>query len=191
MSRHDELYPLILVEAPGCPEPTIDAAINRACWEFCEHSLAWQEDLDAVPVRAGTDVYEFDIPSQSLLVAIVSAKLDGSTIDAGRSYSLPTWLEVRLHPTPGGDGSLALRAALKPALNASSLPGILTTRYADAVAEGAKSRIKRMVGKAWSDPAGAAVCDQEFRRLTAEARIASEVNRVRGPVSVRPRAFGG
>jgi hypothetical protein len=197
MAKHEAVYPLILPEAPGCPDPTVDTAINRACWEFCEGSLAWQEPLDEISVKAGTDTYEFDIPSGSVLVVLTRVALNGVGIEPigvgnprSFGYSMPTWLEVRLHPAPSNDSILTMTAALKPVLNTTSLPEILTARYADAIAEGAKSYLKRMPGQAWSDPGGATASYQVFKQLTVAARISSEAGRMRGNMSVRPRVFG-
>lgn len=199
---HEDLYPLIIPEVLGAPTMSVDLAINKAAWEFCQDSLAWQVDLDPITVRAGKDIYDLELTCDALLVVMTSVKLDGReqagicTGKQGQNSSATghqaplSWVEVQLFQTPAQAGSLSVRVALKPKMTSDNLPCILTERYCDVLAEGAKAQLKRMTNKAWSDPQGAVACYQMFRRLTNEARISAEVERTRGPLRVTPLRFG-
>lgn len=207
MASHEDIYPLILAEAPGCPLPLVDLNINRAAREFCEKSATWVEDLDAITTKAGTWLYDLDVPNEAALLAVLNVRM--ATADLCPSASIRDPLrwdsasgppriyglrqasrELMLYPTPVGEEPLWVRVQLQPTLNANSLTDILVDRYAEALAEGVKSLIKRMPNQPWSDPAGAQLSYQLFQQHISSARIDAEIGSVAQSLSVTPRAFG-
>lgn len=206
MAAHAALYPWILPAAPGCPQPTVDLAINRASAEFCDASRAWEEALDPLTLIAGVDAYEIDLPADAVLVCVRSARLDGHPLRLAQSWAalpdangqpgLPACAAVRgaelvLAPPPSASGGvLRLIATLRPSFAATSLPEVLVERHALAVAHGAKAFLKEMSGTPWFDPTGYAVARQSFEQAIARARIQQEHGFVGGSLSVTPRPLG-
>lgn len=206
MAKHEALFPLILVELPGCPDLTIRTAINRAAIEFCRKSKAWIEPLDPVGLTPGQAEYEIDLPAGSALVVIEEARIGDRVLTPaieaqihgswGRGDGDPTSYACRtnglllLDKRPVERGAVSLTAALSPTLSATSLPDLLVDRHYEAICEGAKAILKRIPGQAWSDPAGAAAAYSLFADKTAEARIHVEHGFARGSMRVTARAFG-
>lgn len=208
MAKHEDLYPLILVEAPGCPLPLVQHALNRAAIDFCRLSLAWQEELDAIALRPGVWRYDLDAPAQAQIVVLQSVKLGTRDLvgvaDARNATNwgvasgepvryglLPGWNEIAVDPAPAEAASLTLTAALAPNLTATSLPDLLVDRHFEAISEGAKAVLKRMPNQAWSDPATAQLHAAVAAKGAHDARVANEYGRVVGSLSVTPRRFGG
>lgn len=208
MAKHEDLYPLILVEAPGCPIPLVQHAINRAAIEFCRLSLAWQEDLDAIGLRAGVWRYDLDVPTQSQLVVLQSVcigtrdlvgvadprgamKWGVSKGEPSHYALLPNFIEIAVDPTPVAVATLTLSAALAPTLAATTLPDLLVDRHFEAISEGAKAVLKRMPNQAWSDPASAQMHAALAAKAAHDARASNEYGRVVGSLSVTSRRFGG
>lgn len=208
MAAHDDILPLVLVDAPGCPEQVAVLALNRAAAEFCSRSLVLQEYLDPVAVVPGEWRYELYLPARMTLAVLQSVRLDGRELtpvnDArgrrqwGEHHGPPThyglltgWREIALDPTPQAAGELTLLAALAPALTATSLPDLVVNRHFEALIAGAMAHIKQMPNQAWSDPHGSQIALGRFRQLIDEARIENEYGRAIGSLRVTPRRFGG
>lgn len=205
---HEAFYPMLLAELPGCPLPLVRSALNRSAAEFCAASLAWQEDLDPIQVATGIAEYELDLPADSQLVVIRKGELkingrpllpisNASAVNPSVTGSPTHYFQrgygaVGLYPNPSDATGLLMtvRAVLKPTATASSLPAILADRYYEGVSEGAKAILKRMPGKAWSDPAGAALSYQLQKTEAAKARISNEAGFVAGSMSMTPRKYG-
>lgn len=206
MAKHDDFYSLMLAEMPGCPLVMVKSALTRSALDFCRLSMAWQEDLDPIQVKAGVAQYELDLPSGALLVVVTEARIGSVALatvskpeadrwrDEGQpfAYSMPSHTVMELYPQPHEDGTdpLVVQVALSPTLDATTLPDILAERYFEAVAEGAKAILKRMPNQPWTDIQGAVFAQQISAVRTAEARIEREFGRVRGDMAVTPRAFG-
>lgn len=206
MAKHDDFYPLILAEIPACPLMMVKNAITRAAMDFCRSSIVWRETLDPIAIKQGVDLYDLDLPTDSMLVVVMSAKMGGITLttvskpssvrwpDEGQpyAYSMPSHQAIQVHPMPyrDEDDPLVLEVALMPTLTAGTLPDILADRYFEAIGEGAKSILKRMPNQPWTDVQGAMFAQQIFSVRTSEARIEREFGNVRGSMQVTPRAFG-
>lgn len=209
MASLADFYPLILPECMGAPLPAVDSAIVRAAIRFCEQSLVWDVELD--PIRPGSGVadYDLDLPRDSALVNLTEVKLDGTPLrpiaslasyassgdgSAPIGYMQPTMTEIRLVPTPPagyGDHRLTVRAALKPDRNPNSIDDSLFNEWADGIAAGARSTLKRQPGKAWTDLQGATIDASEFATEVLQARSRALHGHVRGSLSIRPVTLGG
>lgn len=190
MAKHDDFYPLLLVELPGCPIPTIKLALNRSASRFCEKSKAWREKLDPITAVVGTTEYEIDLlPADSRLILIDQVWLDGREMDPSL-YEKSTLTLLKLTTAPSAAGTLEVLAVLAPTLDAQSLPDVLADRWYEGVSEGAKAFLKKIPNQPWYDPTGAATAEQLFISKAAEARIESETGFVRGSMRTTPRAFG-
>ena len=203
---HEDFYPLILPDVPGCPLPTLDMAINRAAREFCTRALVWREQAWPVALRAGEWRYDIDPDLDAGVVVLNSVRLDGRLLDpftdpraivpwgsrsgAPGRYAVSADAEqIYLDPTPSEAGQLILNVVLRPLLRATSLPDVLE-RYSEGLAEGVKFRLLRLPNQSWTDSNGSMVALQLFEKAMSEARIETETGHVVGSLRVTPRAFG-
>ena len=203
MVNLESLHPYILPEVIGAPIPAVNLAIIRSAREFCERSLVWEHDIPAVPVASNVGCYQLSLPSADL-IHLTSVKLAGVPVpplaDDSKiemlgctHYMQPDLEHIKLVPTPeigSGYKLLELRAALKPSRNANEISELLFNEWAEAIAFGAMSILKRQ-RQSWSDPQGAIADRQEFERKMSEARNRALHGHVKGSVSVRRIPFGG
>lgn len=56
--------PGILVDVPSCPDIAVEREVRNAAIEFCRRSFAWRQQIDPIPVVAGTGEYSLDSPIQ-------------------------------------------------------------------------------------------------------------------------------
>lgn len=208
----ESFFPYVLPEVIGCPDPTIRSAILMAANEFCRETLAWTEIQDPVALINGEPNYEIDMPSGSFAytvrdVWLGNRRLSPKTMSALQD-AMPQWATstsnepvyynaaperglIRVFPTPANAvGSLVIRAAYVPKLDATTLPDFLGQRYLDTLCSGAKSRLMLLPGQPWSNPQGGVYHLQRFTDGIIAARIEEAHDRVPGTITVRPRAFG-
>jgi len=206
MAHHADFYPLILPAVPGCPEMTVDLAINRAAIDLCEQGRVWEVALDALSLIGGLDAYALDLPTAAVLVCVRNVRLDTRPLQPvtdwqtliGRSAQpgQPTHYAVRgdelvLYPAPSQSGGvLTCSATLKPTFSATTLPDVLLAEHMATVAEGVKSYLKDMTGTAWFDPAGFALANQRFQAGISRARIDIEHGFAAGSLTIAPRRYG-
>lgn len=207
MAKHEDLYPLILPEVPGCPIPTVRMAINRAARELCTQGLAWREDAYNVYLRPDAFEYDMDADCGAEVVVLNSAKIDGRPLSlmtdpralvswgsrtggVQRVAVSPDALRVWVDPMPSDKQVMTLNVALRPSLRATTLPEVIVRRYEEALASGAKWFLMRMPRQTWTDGAAATVAKGEFDMKVGEARVEAETGNVTGSLRVTPRAFG-
>lgn len=208
MAAHEALYPLILPEVPQCPYPTVDTAINRAAQEFCRDSRVW-ETSQAVTLVDGQQTYPLVVPSDADVVSVrrvtfrhiiirpshYATRLLERAESEGQPalYSL-SGEDLTVFPIPNSSvvgEDMAVICHFAPRFNSASIPDVLTQKWAEGVAAGALSILKRMPSKPWTDYPGAGPAHQVFAREKAKARIEQEHGSVTGSLRVTPRKFGG
>lgn len=208
MAAHEALYPLILPEVPQCPYPTVDTAINRAAQEFCRDSRVW-ETSQAVTLVDGQQTYPLVVPSDADVVSvrrvtfrhiIIRPSHDATRLlERAESEGQPALYslsgeDLTVFPIPNSSvvgEDMAVICHFAPRFNSASIPDVLTQKWAEGVAAGALSILKRMPSKPWTDYPGAVPAHQVFAREKAKARIEQEHGAVTGSLRVTPRKFGG
>ena len=150
-------YPDVMVCAPSCPQPLVDQSIRRACVNFFQRTRAWRIWLDSIAANASNQ-YDFDTPSESEIVKVEKATVDGTP------YGVITPNELDKDPTlfqaSAGQGlvsddlrsyrfivplsvgqSIQAYVSLKPTATAQGLPDALASDFYDQICDGAKARI--------------------------------------------------
>lgn len=204
-----QFFPRLIPQVLGCPEPFAAQAVVDAAIEFCEKSLCVQATLDAAPVTAGVSQYEFDLPTQTALVQVLSAicgtrslvPVPSTSVTTAPSLSgTPQYFYTRdvdevltafLFPTPDKSDPLGLtfRVALRPTRVATQLHSSLFDQWADAIVDGAAARIMATAGQPFTNEAKAVVLMQKFRGQVNAARLEALRGRVVSSMSVKMRSF--
>lgn len=208
----DDFLPFMLVDLPGCPDPTAKQALVLAAMEFCRESHCWDEVQDPFSLVAGQRDYDLENPSggECLLVRDVwigARQLRPTTIQE-LQLVIPKWREtttneptyynavidrqqISLYPTPDGasDNQVVIRAVYMPTASATSLPDFLGSRYLEDVVSGAKARLMATPGQTYSKPDAVEFHREKFDHGIARAKSEMMHDRVQGLVTVRPRTF--
>lgn len=207
----DEFLPYVMPDLPGVPLPTLVNELGTVLDEFCRATLCWTETLDPVTMRAGVDVYDFDLPSGALAHVVNAMHCDGQKMTVTDRKTLfretPDWLtrtsispdkyirlstqEFQVVPKPQVDGAQVLvEAVLVPRLPITSLPDAVMKDHLQAIASGVKFRLMAQAGKSWSDPVTAS-----FHKTMHDAKLSDAISlRMHGytvgDVYVKPMRFG-
>lgn len=61
-----DIYPFVLPEVPGVPEPMLDHYIRQTAINFLEESQVWTADVTAIDLVANTGTYSLVSPAQTV-----------------------------------------------------------------------------------------------------------------------------
>lgn len=192
----------------GCPEPLAQQAVLDAAIEFCAGSLAVVEELPVAAVLPGVADYALALPSGTQLAQILRVWCGFSLLEAAPSFTTgpsavtgsPRWystrtvnsvLHLHLMPTPDTttSGGLLVRAATQPTRDATHLAPSLFDRWADAIVNGALSRLHNTPGEPYTNEAKAVMLAQRFKTATSAARIDAMRGRLETSIRITPRSF--
>lgn len=177
MASWDYWFPDVLVHAHAAPEPLVRQVLCRSAREFCRRTHAWMEWLDPSVTRSGDATeYDFDLPSQSELLRIERATLNG------QPFQVQSFRECRSDWTrpPSGDRSLVSRdlstytltgasapgdqiqvqVSLLPSVRATGMPDDLAARHMEAIGAGALKHLLLM--PLYMNEGQAMLCAQMF-----------------------------
>jgi len=147
----------VSVAVPGAPKDIVTDSIKDSIRDFCQSTLLWVKQLDAINIVAGTATYTLTAPAaaQASVVNIDRAEFEGSpmgpesmdvldrsteawrqqTGPASYSYMVDAEKVLRLRyiPTENKTGALVIWAALKPLLTATILPDFLYDEWYECI----------------------------------------------------------
>ena len=201
MKKWDQFFPDLLIDLPGCPNPTIEHALLRAAQQFFSGAHVWKIWLDNTATSLNVTQYDIALEPNSELVRLERATLDGRPIGIKVPESLPADWQTNtagiadciftsdrktlfLLPAKAAGLILRVEATLKPANSATGIEDDLFDQYADTIAMGAKARLMQQLGKPYTNMTDGATYEQRF--MTAIKTI--EFQRFRAFSSTSPRA---
>lgn len=205
MKPIDDLLPLILPRAPGCPEPIALDAIRQAAIEFCERTKLWR-DTDQFYADEFGDIMA---PAQSVIHHIEEARFDGHRLEPiavqelNARYPDYDWktqtgdqpkFVTQLHPdtvkiVPAWTGYLELTLLLKPSNDAQEIPNFIIDQYARTIADGALAEILMIPGAPYTNPQGGAMYSQRFQQRLDALQAMSIKGQQRAPIRTTPSYF--
>jgi len=202
----DDFVPLVAAEAPGAPDPGIEAAVVDAATRFCTEALVWGHSGYAQDIREGQAQYFIPVPSDARIQSVMGVYLNGRRIVVRDEDAYPWGTQakgtphtayltdedrVSLYPVPDADipGGLVVRVALRPKRGAKSLPDVLWSRYQDGIRHGALAILMAQVGQSWSNPGMVDYHANMMRREISRARADRVRGRATGSVEVKRRRF--
>jgi len=186
--------PFVVPEAPGVADLEFLHALRRAVDELCWRAWIWRVDLPDISIVAETNLYTLTLPDGAKLGKVLQATYVDSTIadpydlrevmadeatqmetrwksSQPQGYTLPDARTIRVISTPSNAGTLSLKAALRPTMDATSYPAVLYQDYPEAIAAGTLAVLRAIPGKPYSDNAEAAVSRERFLQLIGQATV--------------------
>jgi hypothetical protein len=184
--------PYVLI--PGAPQIMAIDAIRSALQEFCRETLVWNYTQDAITAYIGEAEYAYEILEETQVVQPLRGWFNGSPIEVKTPAELDAiyrgsnWMTAtggprylvalsrdcaRLVPIPDEKvvAGLVLQVALEPADDATEVDDVLFTRHREAIAHGAKARLKSMTDKPFFDAKGATFEAGKFADKIATEKI--------------------
>lgn len=188
-------YDYYLRDLPGCSSFAAESELRKAAQEYCRKTQIWRVTFDPMFMVTGVDTYEFDITTSQEVHKLLSAKLDGQPITpmlpdsdgefAVRGIKPLSGREFQMFPTPSDGQILVIKAVMYPSNTATGVEDFIYADHAEAIAQGAKARLKAISDKPYSDPAGAAVAEAKFNDAIGNAAFRSAQGFSRAPLRTR------
>ena len=191
----DDLLPFIWPNCLACPRDTVIHHARLAAIEFFESTLVWEVDFDTLLADGYSTDYALPLNDQcevaKLIEVNVKSGADARPVETellsarpGRkalrhgTIGLRAWTEdrrtLRLSSAPIADAEIDVVAALKPSLNAYTMPNEVLAHHAEAIAHGALERIFLMSRVDWRDPGAAADARVRFNSAISSVGHQSE-----------------
>ena len=202
MKTWNQFYDYLLPDVPDCPLVMANLALRIAAQQFCEKTLAWNEQLDANLIIADTLGYDFNILSSQEVVQLRSATIGDSDLPIISERDLPSdWrtngtgrrgcftldrTTFYVVPQATAGDSVQVTVALKPSNTATGIGNDIFSNYVDEIALGAKARLQKTPRKPYTDHTLGANNQVEFDRKCSE--IAWQVAKSFGQTARRTKA---
>lgn len=179
----NDFLPLILPRVKGCPDILATFNTRMAIIELCQKALIWREYQDPITTAALTTAYDFEVPNGQQVFKLLSLTLGGTevsvvdpntgkTMDAlgeTRPYAYGAFSGFELRPAQEAGLQVVTYSVVAPTFTATTIPDSMS-RYMEAIANGALSRILMTNSKEYGDMAGAAVAKALWDDAIAEAK---------------------
>jgi hypothetical protein len=206
----------ILPHVSGCPDVLAQEALLDTAIEFCEKTLVVQQTLDPLPTVSGEVEYTLEAPAHQAVVMPVAAWFNTTMLKPVAANEVrnvqaytnfvsgfelaegdPThyfWVapgSVGMYPIPDAttDGTITVRAALKPTRTATQLEDVLFDDWIDPLVSGTLARLHASKDQIWSSADRSLLRSREFRAGVQRARIEQSMGRIRTTLRVQLRGF--
>jgi len=215
MAQLSDFAPYVLPYVPGCPGPLMEQHVRDTCIDFCMRSNIVQLALDPMDATQGVIENDLDTPNGTVAHVIIEAWINGLELGqfkAGDVLSRPeafneqfagankfggvpravqltpnnTFL-VDVAPAFTLPSAITMKVATKPNRTTTTVDDILL-EYADAIGQGAVSRLMRIPGQAFTSSAWN-IHQTSYESERTRARIRAEKSFGRAASYVRPRRF--
>lgn len=195
MATWASFHPRIMVHVPGCSIPLLDQELRIAASLFFDMTRAWSEWVDPITTREGIAEYDLDAPRGARIVRLERARINGQDltilpfrlVEPGMAGADSRDLQtLRFNTLPAAGLQVEVEASLALLDSATGIPDHLFERYADALADGAVSRIKGIGGYEFSDPAGAIDRNGKFQAAINKHMVRAWKSNTRNTPRQRP-----
>lgn len=179
-------------ELAGCPAELVKKHLRKAAIRFCRESQWFRATLDPVTLLADVTVYELDmLPDDVKLSSIVWMKMEDRLMD-GSEYSITDdgrGIELVSAPAARVINGLEARVVLEPVAGFQTLEKQLVERWGACIGALAKSTLKMIPGKSWTDRQGALLAMQEVQAGLGDARNEAVRERKNGDLKTVRKVF--
>jgi hypothetical protein len=184
-SWYDYLMPVL----PGITTALVDLHLRDIAREYCTQALAWQQPLSPITPQADPDASYYLVPplARTELVRMLKLTVDGDLYWQSIEPQLDprSWYVGVRKPAPkyrsdqppfsiSDDGKYVtftkpvsgvaaiFTAAIRPSIDATTLPDFLLLDQLDAIRCGVLGRLMRMPKKPWTDMGVGAVMNDDY-----------------------------
>lgn len=200
MKAWDQFLKHVMPKVPGCPEPRAEDAIKIAAQRFFSGARVWKSWLAAITTTADTQTYSIPLDTNTELVMLEAATLDGRPIEVRTEEMLPRdWKTypnslgtgvhtedgktIYLLPVQAAGMSLLLQASMRPGDAAEGISDDFFSQYALSISYGAIALLKEDTKTPYSDPDGARGWHDKFNG----EMVTENFRRFRGRSTAMPR----
>lgn len=156
--RLTDLRSRVMPEAPGCPMPLIDRALNQAAREFCDKTGAWTEQQTLTLTDGQSATVTPNACAELTERAPIKVRMNGCTLpqigkpccDTGGYGFYVEGNTITVRPTQRTDQQIEVTFAVRPKLD--EMDAEIVDRHAETLQAGALYALLRMSGRGWANP---------------------------------------
>ena len=190
------------------PTITIQLAYMRAARDFCLHSMWLRRSIPSAAVTIGQPLYNFGADATLEVLQVPAAAIqqqnttwidiypaDQSTFDPNQKNDIPQWFSyvpenmLVLYPTPNYAYNLRVSLICQTAINATTVPNDLISKFNLYLEEGAMSYLYLMDKEPWYNPELAVKAEMKFWEGIGIARSWKDKGNQMASVRATPRTF--
>lgn len=186
---------LPLVRVRRCPSAVILQALRLSCKQFCFDTEIWEESLTKIASVKDQEEYTLTVEYDDVIILrVTEVKLDESTL-LQSLWSVAPGQVLTLDPAPTADDEdIDVKVVYQPTPVCTEVVDWLVSRYGEAIAAGAESRLKRDPENSndpvpWFDPTSAAIAEGKYQDGVASAKADKLVAMQSGEVAVQNMDF--
>lgn len=196
----------------GCPRPTIIQYVRKIAREVCVKTLVYRYEQDPIRLTPGVYEYEYDVPNNTEVCAIIHGAMNGSPIAAVTQSDIhgayPGWpstsVDARgapsfisqfdpdhfvtaLVPNDAITYDVKLFLALKPSLDATGMAEAPFDEVEQLIVHGVLQHLLVLPNKSWTDRELASYHAKQYVYKTALQRAQANIGVGRASLAVRMR----
>lgn len=209
----------LAANVPGCPRPTIEQFVRDVAVEVCEKTLVWRYEQDIIPLTAGVYEYDYEVPSNSEVVAVIHAALLADNVfkekltpvsqeELHRIY--PDWPSADttkrtsprvlgqfdpdhfvLAPVPDAAQAYSIKMflALRPTQSATGMDKTAMDEVEQLITHGVLQQLHTIPDKSWTDYNVASYHAKQYTYKTAARRAKANLGVARASLTAQMRPF--
>lgn len=196
----------------GCPRPTIIQYVRNAAIEVCEKTLVWRYEQDPIRLTAGVYEYDYEVPDDTEVVAIIHATVNGNPLTPCTQEDIharyPQWPSADatqrstpvligqfdpghfiLSPVPDDsvDYDVKMFLALRPTRTATGMAEAPFNECEQLIVHGALQHLLVLPEKSWTDRELATYHAKQYTYKTAMRRAKTNLGVARASLAVKMR----
>lgn len=207
----------LAANVPGCPRPTIEQFVRDIAIEVCEKTLVWRYEQDPITLTPGAYEYDYEVPEDSEVVAVIHAALFSGVEFQGELTAttqddlhrlLPDWpspdttkratprMVSQFDPdhfvvAPVPDSAKVYTAkmflALKPTPDATGMDKTAMDEVEQLITHGVLQHLHTIPDKSWTDYGVASYHAKQYTYKTALKRAKVNLGSTRAPLRAQMR----
>lgn len=207
----------LAANVPGCPRPTIEQFVRDIAIEVCEKTLVWRFEQEVVPLTAGVYEYDYEVPKDSEVVAVIHAALladnefvgtlnpvsqddlhrlypDWPSSDVNRRASPrvlsqfdPDHFIVAPVPDTAKTYSIKMFLALRPTQVAAGMDKTALDEVEQLITHGVLQHLHTIPDKSWTDYGVASYHAKQYTYKTAARRAKANLGVARASLTAQMR----
>ena len=209
----------VSIAVPGAPKVQILGSVIKTVRDFCQATLLWVKKLDVIDVVANTATYTLTCPASMIILGVPQASvvnidraefqdspmgpesmdvLDRSPIPWRQEESSQSdaymvdaekVLRLRYIPTENIPGALAIWAALKPTVLASTVPDFLYDEWYDCIRNGTIADLFQIPRQVYTNIQEAEYFNVQYHEDLSKAKAQKTTGKAKVKTRVQPAPF--
>jgi hypothetical protein len=205
----------LAANVPGCPRPTIEQFVRDIAIEVCEKTLVWRYEQDLIPLTPGVYEYDYEVPDNSEVVAMIHAALFTGTSfentltpstqdDLHRLY--PDWPSSDttkrstprivsqfdpdhfvVAPVPDAAYNVKMFLALRPTQDATGMDKTALDEVEQLIVHGVLQHLHTIPDKSWTDYGVASYHAKQYTYKTSLKRAKANLGVARASLTAQMR----